>query len=99
MRFAPLVLAFALAGCIHQRPDVAGSGDERYDETSRPEKARVEVKDTSQCGAEGKGDVVLLDARTALPVACALVTIFREPTDCKESECQTESIFQGHSNQ
>lgn len=85
-----LALLLACAGCIHQQPDVAGSGDERYDETSRPDKPRVEVKDSSQCGPEGKGDVVLLDARTALPVACALVTIFREPD---------EQIFQGHTNQ
>jgi hypothetical protein len=101
---ATLILSMGVSGCAAwdrvtgKQPDTAGNGDERYDETSSPEKPRPVIKDPSQCGAEGKGDVVLLDARTSLPVSCVLVTLFREPTNCGESECPAESIFQGHSN-
>jgi hypothetical protein len=101
---ASLILAAGVCGCATwdritgKQPDTAGNGDERYDETSSPEKPRPVIKDPSQCGAEGKGDVVLLDARTSLPVSCVLVTLFREPTNCGDTECTAESIFQGRSN-
>jgi hypothetical protein len=95
------LLSGALCGggaCVTPRGDVAGTGDDHYDETSRPERAKPEIKDPSQCGAEGKGDVILLDARTALPVACVLISVFREAPDCKETDCPAEPIFEGHSN-
>jgi hypothetical protein len=93
-----LWLAAGASACVTPKKDVAGTGDDHYDETSGPERPRAVVKDPSQCGAEGKGDVVLLDARSGLPVACALITLFREPADCKDAECPSESIYQGHSN-
>jgi hypothetical protein len=88
----------ALASCATGKKDVSGSGDDRYDDTSSPDKPRAVVKDSSQCGAEGKGDVVLLDARTTQPVACSLVTIFQEASGCEDADCPPESIFQGHTN-
>lgn len=98
----PALAAALLAGCawngqINPKKDVAGTGDDHYDETSGPERPKAEVKAQSECGPEGKGDVVLLDARSTQPVSCALVTVFREQPNCTE-DCTPEQIFQGRSN-
>jgi hypothetical protein len=94
---APWLISALLLGCATQKKDVAGSGDDRYDETSSPERAAPQIKDASQCGPDGKGDLVLLDARTAAPVACSLVTVSRQP-DCQDSDCAAEALFQGRTN-
>ncbi|MHB8873689.1 MAG: hypothetical protein ACYC8T_08385 [Myxococcaceae bacterium] len=94
--------ALALGGCVTTKKDVSGSGDERFDDTFSPDKgpARGDAdKAAPGCGPEGKGDVVLIDARSATPVACALVTLTRVPPDCQPgAECPNDVVFQGRAN-
>ncbi len=72
--------------------------DARVDDTTRPEKAGNE-KDPSKCGPEGKGDLVLLDARTAGPLTCTMVTVNKEPGNCPRGEsCLSEVVFHGYTN-
>jgi hypothetical protein len=97
-----LGLALASFSCATTKKDVSGSGDERFDDTVRPDTgpARGEADKSAQaCGAEGKGDVLLIDARAATPVSCALVTLTREVPDCLAgTECPADVLFHGRTN-
>ena len=97
-----LGVALASFGCVTAKKDVSGTGDERFDDTVRPDTgpARGEADPSGPtCGPEGKGDVVLIDARTATPVSCALVTLTREVPDCQAgSECPADVLFHGRAN-
>jgi len=87
----------ALAGCAANKDVIAG-GDSRLDETEGKDPV-VAVKKGAFCGPEGKGDISLLDGRTAGPVTCTQVTITAEPMDCPEgSECTSDLIYKGASN-
>lgn len=80
-----LAVAVALGGCMTTRQrDVTGSGDDRLDDTggSEPVAKKAASKTDDRCGADGKGNVVLYDARTAEVVPCVLVTLSRENAEC-----------------
>lgn len=97
-----LGVAVAVSSCVTAKKDVSGTGDERFDDTVAPDKGPAKGdgdKTGPSCGPEGKGDVVLIDARSATPVACALVTLTREAADCQAgTECPTDVVFHGRSN-
>ncbi len=97
-----LGLALAWVGCATAKKDVTGSGDDRYDETAAPDKgpARGEADSVRpECGPDGKGDVILLDASSGARVACALVTLTREALDCQGgADCSGEVVFHGRAN-
>ena len=88
---AALIVALGgvAGGCATTKQDVSGTGDERIDESNAPEKAGGKDAGSTSvtCGPPGKGDLVLLDAREATPVSCALVTISKQPLDCSGGEC------------
>lgn len=78
--FASLLLVSA---CVTSRQhDVTGTGDDRLDESSTEAAPQKKAAADETCGAEGKGNVVLYDARTAEVVSCALVSINRENAEC-----------------
>lgn len=69
--------------------------DARLDEGGGKEAARAGKK-ARECGPDGVGDVVLLDARTGGPVTCQAVTLTREPMSCAEgAECPSDVVFKG----
>jgi hypothetical protein len=87
----------AEAGCV-KRPDVSGTGDERLEDTAGggdpvPGEAR------QSCGPEG-GMLVLLDAATASPLSCTLVTVTSEEPECKAAGggCPAKEVFRGMTN-
>jgi hypothetical protein len=95
------VAALVLGACVTTRADSVGGGDSRLDDTTRPEKgsADSDPRDTRSCGPEGKGDLVLLDARTAGPLTCTMVTVSRESSSCRlGNDCVSETVFQGRTN-
>lgn len=79
-----VVLVAVSSSCVTHRKDATGTGDERLNENaiSSADAQPKATTDASGCGPEGKGNVVLLDARTASPVSCVLVTIARENPEC-----------------
>lgn len=95
-----IAAAFLLGACATTKVDSVGGGDSRIDDTTRPDKAATTSKDKKgQCGPEGKGDVVLLDARTAGPLTCTMVTVNKEPASCPRGEsCLNEAVFRGYTN-
>lgn len=92
-----IALLVLSAGCATTS---SSSGDARLDEATRPDTNGVPKDDKGgQCGPEGKGDVVLLDARTAGPLTCTMVTVNREPGSCPRGEaCLSEAVFRGRTN-
>jgi hypothetical protein len=91
--------ALLLGACATTKVDSVGGGDARIDDTTRPDKAAAPGSKNAKCGAEGKGDVVLLDARTAGPLTCTMVTVTKEPSNCPRGEsCLNEAVFHGHTN-
>ena len=94
-----ILAALLLGACATTKPDSVGGGDARLDDTTRPEKNAVSPDGKTKCGADGKGDVVLLDARTAGPLTCTMVTVTKEPASCKlGDDCMSEAVFQGRTN-
>ncbi len=93
-----IVAALLLAGCVTTRADTVG--DSRVDDTTGPDKVPVDGKGKAvDCGPEGKGDVVLLDARTAGPLTCTMVTVSQEQSSCKlGDDCGSEPVFKGRTN-
>lgn len=90
-------LAFALAlspGCVKRR-DVSGSGDERLDESSRGDALPGQGQGDA-CGPDG-GTLLLLDAVTASPLSCTLVTVSQDATDCRSEDgtCASQELFRG----
>lgn len=79
-----VLFAALFLSCVTGRKDASGSGDERLEENTIDAQANATATAApdSSCGPEGKGNVVLLDARTASPVSCVLVTIARENAEC-----------------
>jgi hypothetical protein len=86
-------------GCVTPRGDVSGSGDERLDESSRPDRTSAPAPARgSSCGPEPEQGVLLLDARTAEPVSCVLATVLRDQVGCvaaPDQECPTEVLARG----
>jgi hypothetical protein len=95
-----MLLAALLSACVTTKTDSVGGGDARLDDTTRPDKGAAGVDDKKgKCGEDGKGDLVLLDARTAGPLTCTMVTVTREQSSCRiGDECPSEPVFQGHTN-
>ncbi len=95
-----ILSALLFGACATTKVDSVGGGDSRIDDTTAPEKAAAEGKDRKgKCGPEGKGDVVLLDARTAGPLTCTMVTVNKEPGNCPRGEsCMSEAVFHGYTN-
>ena len=95
-----ILAVLLLGGCVTTKVDSVGGGDSRYDDTTQPDKTPVDAKGkAADCGPEGKGDVVLLDARTAGPLTCTMVTVTKEQQSCKMGEeCLSEAVFQGRTN-
>ena len=84
--------------CVTTR-DSVGGGDSRLDDSTRPDTEKATDSKGHRCGPEGKGDVVLLDARTAGPLTCTMVTVTKEPASCKRGDdCLNEPVFQGPTN-
>jgi hypothetical protein len=91
------VFTIILAGCVTAK-DAVGGGDARLDEAGRPDAPEVR-NSAASCGAEGKGDLVILDGRTGGPLGCLAVTITAEPMSCPaSSECPTTTLFRGLTN-
>ncbi|MBE2248109.1 MAG: hypothetical protein IAE78_01090 [Myxococcus sp.] len=91
------LVALALVGCVTTK-DAVGGGDARLDEAGRPD-APEDRKRQASCGAEGKGDLVLLDGRTGGPLTCLEVTITTEPMSCAAStDCPSTPVFRGLTN-
>lgn len=97
-RWGIIAAAWLVSGCTTGKESLRT--DERFDDTTAPDKALVPTDDKAgKCGPEGKGDVVLLDARTAGPLTCTMVTVTREPADCPRGEsCLSEPLFKGRTN-
>jgi hypothetical protein len=95
-----LAAGLLLAGCVTARG--AESDDVRLDDGSKlsgEKKESAEAQAAERCGPEALGDLELLDARTAGPVTCALVTLAREPSSCPVgSDCPSEVLFTGRTN-
>ena len=86
-----------IGGCATAR-DSVGSGDSRLDEPARVEGATKNAAD-DRCGPDGKGDLVLLDARTGGVVPCLSVTILREAMGCSpDLDCPSDVVFRGATN-
>ncbi|MBL8917484.1 MAG: hypothetical protein JNJ54_01370 [Myxococcaceae bacterium] len=84
-------------GCVTTK-DAVGGGDARLDEAGRPDAPEMK-KGVSSCGAEGKGDLSVLDGRTGGPLTCLAITITAEPTACPAtSECPSTTLFRGLTN-
>jgi hypothetical protein len=89
-------MAFVLAGCVTTR-DAVGGGDARLDEGGGGEGPVAKAK--RECGPDGKGDLVLLDARTGGAVTCQPVTLMREAMSCAlAADCPSDTVYQGLSN-
>ena len=85
-------------GLFNRQKDSVGGGDARLDENSKPDQTVAE-KGESNCGADAKGDVVLLDARTSGPLTCTEVTLSYEPMSCKlGDECPSTPLLTGRTN-
>jgi hypothetical protein len=86
-----------IAGCVTAK-DAVGGGDARLDEAGRPDAPEARTG-AAACGAEGKGDLVLLDGRTGGPLGCLAVTITAEPMSCPPAnECPSTTLFRGLTN-
>jgi hypothetical protein len=91
------VLFVCIAGCVTAK-DAVGGGDARLDEAGRPDAPEARAA-SAACGAEGKGDLVILDGKTGGPLGCLAVTITAEPTSCPASnECPSTTLFRGLTN-
>lgn len=90
-----LIALVCLSACATTRADSVGQGDSRIDDASKAE--AIEARARAGCGADGLGDVVLLDARTAGPLTCTEVTLSREPAGCLE-HCPSTELFKGFTN-
>lgn len=93
-----LILAVGLVfGCVTTK-DAVGGGDARLDEATVADQAETK-KAGAACGAEGAGDLLILDARTGGPLTCLSVTITAEPMSCPaSSECPSTTLFRGLTN-
>jgi hypothetical protein len=92
-----VLLALGVAGCVTTK-DSVGGGDSRLDEAGRPDAPEAK-KGGASCGAEGKGDLAILDGRTGGPLTCLAVTITAEPMSCPpSSECPSTTLFRGLTN-
>jgi len=101
LRAFAAAVVFAVAGigatCQTRRPDVTGSGDERIDEPVAKEGPAS--ADAGSCTADGTGNVVLIDARSASPLSCVLVTISREQVGCGDDQpCEGVVIYRGRTD-
>src|SRR6185295_2993293 len=90
-------LAFTLAlpvGCVKRR-DVSGSGDERLDESTKGDALPGQGQGEA-CGPDG-GTLLLLDAVTAAPLSCTLVTVSQDATDCRSDDgaCASQELYRG----
>jgi len=92
---AALALALALSPSCVKRRDVSGSGDERLDETARGDALPGQGQGDA-CGPDG-GTLLLLDAVTASPLSCTLVTVSQDATDCRSEDgtCASQELFRG----
>lgn len=88
--------AMVFAACATASKDVTGSGDDRLDDSAGAE-AQAGGGAAAACES-GTGDLVLLDARTADPVACVTATLLREPENC-EGDCPQETVMTGRTTQ
>jgi hypothetical protein len=87
-----------LCACVTTK-DSVGGGDQRLDDDTRPDKPEAPAKVKAECGPDGKGDVVLLDARTAGPLTCTQVSLSAEQSSCAiGTECPSDPVFQGRTN-
>lgn len=92
-----MALALAMGACVTTK-DAVGGGDARLDEAGRPDAPEARRAGAS-CGADGKGDLVLLDGRTGGPLTCLEVTITSEPRACAPgAECPSSLVFRGLTN-
>jgi hypothetical protein len=94
------IIAFASvlglgATCRVHPPDELGTGDEHFDDATRADAAKPDAG--SECKSD-KGNIVLLDARTAAPLTCTLVTVAREPEGCPSGYCSSIPLYQGLTN-
>jgi hypothetical protein len=97
MRFSGGSSAALVGACLLSACATMSGADSRLDEGSGPEKqARATAR---ECGPDGQGDLVLLDARTGAVVPCLTVSISREAMSCPlEAECPSDVVFHGVSN-
>jgi hypothetical protein len=91
-----LATAISLVACATAK-DSVGGGDSRLDDSTQPEKPVIAGGSRVECGPEAKGDLVLLDARTAGPLTCTPVTVTAEPMNC-EANCSSDKVFEGRTN-
>lgn len=95
-----LLAGLVLGACVTARG--AESDDVRLDDGSKlsgEKKESAEAQAAERCGPEALGDLELIDARTASPVTCTLVTVAREPSSCPVgSDCPSEVLFTGRTN-
>ncbi len=97
IRGGVLAAALCLFACATTK-DSVGGGDSRLDDSTQPEKPVAGGGGkVVECGPDGKGDVVLLDARTAGPLTCTAVTVTAEPMNC-ETNCSSDKVFEGRTN-
>ena len=99
--WALLACAWALAlstGCV-KRLDVSGTGDDRLDDPARGDAAPAGQTPEEACGPGG-GALLLLDAVTAAPLSCTLVTVSQDPADCRPEEgaCTGRELFRGRTS-
>lgn len=81
------------AGCVTTG---AAADEARLDEKAESASRGAAGRKARECGPDGVGDVVLLDARTGGPVTCTAVTLTREPMQCAEgAECPTAVVYAG----
>jgi hypothetical protein len=95
---AALFGASLMVACVTTR-DAVGGGDARVDEGQSDRAERGPDKAGRLCGPDGKGDLVLIDARTGGPATCLEVSISREAMTCPLStECPSDVVFRGATN-
>ncbi|HEY8208522.1 MAG TPA: hypothetical protein VIG99_13620 [Myxococcaceae bacterium] len=92
---AALAFTLALSASCVKRRDVSGSGDERLDESSKGDALPGQGQGEA-CGPDG-GTLLLLDAVTAAPLSCTLVTVSQDATDCRPADgtCASQELFRG----
>jgi len=95
--FAALLLSGAT--CQQAEKDGLGTGDERIDEPTTADRSSPDAGSPTACTASPPGNLILLDARTAAPLNCELVTVSREPQGCGEGQqCDPLVLVRGRTN-
>lgn len=94
---AALIITSVLGLHCAATKDAIGGGDSRLDDSAKPDAVRAAKG--RDCGRDGAGDLVLLDARTGGPLTCLPVTVLREAMSCPlDADCPSDEVFKGFTN-